>query len=88
MGWIVGITVNREVALAMGCDEIIFNINITDYNGTCIEGLLVNDMANTYCDQCKNEGGSCQYFGLLHSFQVIEMISFVGPIITAGKDGL
>lgn len=79
-------TVNREVALTMGCDEMIFNI--TDSNRTCIGRLLVNDMANTYCGQCVNEGGSCEYFGLLHSFQVVEMISFVGPIITAGNDGL
>ena len=84
MAWVVGMTVNREVAVAMGC-----NMTITDLrngsNGSCIEYLLVNDETSSSCGSCAEEGGSCEYFALLHSFQVVEMISLVGPIITAGK---
>ena len=95
MAWVVGMTVHREVAVAMGCELTInnvtgynvtgYNVNGTSENGTCVEGLFVNDNTS-YCGQCRNEGGNCEYFALLHSFQVIEMISLVGPIITAGED--
>ena len=83
MAWVVGMTVHREVAVAMGCELTIYNV--TGENETCVEGLFVNDNTS-YCGQCRNEGGNCEYFALLHSFQVIEMISLVGPIITAGED--
>ena len=85
MAWVVGMTVNREVAVAMGCNETIADL---EGNGTCLERLLVNDETANYCDQCMEEGGNCEYFALLHSFQVVELISAVGPIITAGKDKL
>ena len=84
MAWLVGITVHREVALAMGCNMTISNIADNDTN--CTDSwLLVNDQATTYCGECINEGGNCEYFALLNSFQVVEMISLVGPIITAGE---
>lgn len=87
MAWVVGMTVHREVAVAMGCQSTINNVTGTGTNEsrTCLEGLFVND-DTSYCGQCRNEGGDCEYFALLHSFQVIEMISLVGPIITAGED--
>lgn len=88
MAWIVGMVVNREVAVAMGCSNITTHI-INEINCTKgMERLFVNDETAAYCDQCVNEGGNCEYFALLHSFQVVEMISAVGPIITAGKDEL
>ena len=81
MAWVVGMTVKREVAVAMGCNVAITTLK-PEGNDSCIE-LLVNDTSS--CVQCTMEdGGSCQYFALLHSFQVVEMISLVGPIITAG----
>lgn len=84
MAWVVGMTVHREVAVAMGCNETIFSIaNSTD---TCMERLLVGNGISSNCGQCMEEGGRCEYFALLHSFQVVEMISLVGPIITAGED--
>ena len=85
MAWVVGMTVNREVAVAMGCNVTIANLR-NGSNESCIEYLLVNDETSSSCGLCAEEGGSCEYFALLHSFQVIEMISLVGPIITAGKD--
>lgn len=85
MAWIVGMTVHREVAVAMGCDMIIHNLPSNE-SGICnsTARLLVNNEIS-YCDQCMDEGGRCEDFALLHSFQVIEMISLVGPIITAGE---
>ena len=85
MAWVVGMTVNREVAVAMGCNMIITDLR-NGSNESCIEYLLVNDETSGSCDLCAEEGGSCEYFALLHSFQVIEMISLVGPIITAGME--
>jgi len=87
MAWLVGMSVSREVTLITGCEMVFSEINSVfnggdNYNKTCIQ-------PRNYCEQCnEEEGGSCEYFGLLHSFQVIEMISLVGPIITAGKDRL
>ena len=78
MAWVVGMTVNREVAVAMGCNNMTFP-ELSD--GNCTALLLVNDKT-TSCDQCM----SCEHFALLHSFQVVEMISLVGPIITAGEE--
>lgn len=83
MAWVVGMTVNREVAVAMGCESTIDSFANKTENETCIEGLINEDFS--LCGQCGKDGGNCEYFGLLHSFQVIEMISLVGPIITAGK---
>lgn len=84
MAWVVGMTVNREVAVAMGCNMIITDLR-NGSNESCIEYLLVNDETSSSCGLCEEEGGRCERFALLHSFQVIEMISLVGPIITAGK---
>ena len=83
MAWVAGMTVNREVAVAMGCELTIDSFANKTENETCIEGLINDDFS--LCGQCGKDGGDCEYFGLLHSFQVIEMISLVGPIITAGK---
>lgn len=87
-------TVSREVALATGCNmtiaELMPNIsNISNTsnisNASCVERLLRNDMVASYCGMCREEGGSCNSHALLNSFQVVEMISLVGPIITAGE---
>ena len=98
MAWLVGASVSREVALATGCNMTIAELmpsNISNMtiaelmpsnisNTTCIERLLRNDMVSDYCGQCRDEGGDCERHALLNSFQVVEMISLVGPIITAG----
>ena len=78
MAWVVGMTVNREVAVAMGCNNMT-TPELSDVNCTALL-LLVNDETAS-CDQCT----SCEQFALLHSFQVVEMISLVGPLITAGE---
>ena len=83
MAWVVGMTVSREVAVAMGCEMTVSNLT-SNINVTCTERLLVNDEISN-CGKCMDEGGRCEYFALLHSFQVVEMISLVGPIITAGE---
>jgi len=85
MAWLVGASVSREVALASGCNMTIAELNTT--STSCVQRLLRNDMVSDYCGQCMNEqGGDCERHALLNSFQVVEMISLVGPIITAGMN--
>ncbi|XP_065911797.1 solute carrier family 12 member 2-like [Dysidea avara] len=86
MAWLVGASVSREVALASGCNVTIAALPMRNgSNGSCVERLLRNDMVSEYCGMCKEEmGGDCERHALLNSFQVVEMISLVGPIITAG----
>jgi len=85
MAWLVGASVSREVALATGCNMTIAKFNISN-SSSCIELLLRNDMVSDYCGQCRDDGGDCERHALLNSFQVVEMISLVGPIITAGMN--
>ena len=88
MAWLVGASVSREVALASGCNVTIAALPMRNgSNGSCVERLLRNDMVSEYCGMCKEEmGGDCERHALLNSFQVVEMISLVGPIITAGMN--
>ena len=87
MAWLVGASVSREVALASGCNETIALLSMRNgSNESCVERLLRNDMVSEYCGMCKEEMGDCERHALLNSFQVVEMISLVGPIITAGMN--
>jgi solute carrier family 12 sodium/potassium/chloride transporter 2 len=79
-----GSCVIRDATGPLNATAVAMIAHGTGVNTSCLsDGCIIDTLGYEYHSNCSFVDGECQY-GLLNYFQVMELISGVGPIITAG----